>query len=180
MFCWTIDDHTELRLLEMRHAPELFALTDRNRQYLANWLPWMHQTRTVQDTEEFLHAALKQHAANQGFHCGIWHNGEISGTVGLHVIDWPNRNVSLGYWVSQHKQGRGIVTKSTRAVVDHCFQELDLHRVEIRCGLENHRSRAIPVRLGFREEGVLRHAQWLGDRFADMVIYGKLATDPVA
>jgi ribosomal-protein-serine acetyltransferase len=135
------------------------------------------QTREVADTERFIGAALEQHSANEGFAAGIWHDGELSGVIGLHRIDWANRSVSLGYWLDRHKQGRGIVTRAARAVVDDCFGRLELHRVEIRCGLENHRRRAIPPRLGFREEGVLRGAQWLGDRFTDIVIYGKLRED---
>jgi ribosomal-protein-serine acetyltransferase len=178
MFCWVVDDRIELRLLELRHAGDLFALASRNRAHLEEWLPWIHDTTKVEDTERFLRGALKQHSTNDGFHAGIWHDGELCGTVGLHKIDWTNRSVSLGYWVSLHKQGHGIVTRATRAVVEHCFEELDLFRVEIRCGLENHRSRAVPVRLGFQQEGVLRAGQWLGDRFSDIVVYGKLATDP--
>jgi ribosomal-protein-serine acetyltransferase len=172
-----VDDRTRLRLLQVDHAPALFSLADRNRARLSEWLPWMLHTHDAADTENFIRASLEQYAAREGFHAGIWHDGELCGAVGLHRIDWPNRSVSLGYWIAQDKQGLGIVTRSVAALVGHCFDELALHRVEIRCGAENRRSRAIPVRLGFREEGVLRDAQWLGDRFSDMVVYSRLRTD---
>jgi ribosomal-protein-serine acetyltransferase len=49
--------------------------------------------------------------------------------------------------------------------------------MEIRCEPENRRSRAIPERLGFREEGTLREVQRIGDRRTDLVVYGMLAPE---
>jgi ribosomal-protein-serine acetyltransferase len=54
---------------------------------------------------------------------------------------------------------------------------LKLNRVEINCGVENKKSRKIPEKLGFREEGVIRQAKWLHDHFYDLVIYGMLADE---
>src|SRR6266568_1034377 len=48
------------------------------------------------------------------------------------------------------------------------------HKVEISCAAENTRSRAVPERLGFTQEGVLRRSGWLHDRFGDGVFYGLL------
>ncbi|HWY90420.1 MAG TPA: GNAT family protein [Solirubrobacteraceae bacterium] len=42
------------------------------------------------------------------------------------------------------------------------------------------RSRAIPERLGFSQEGVVREAERIGDRYVDQVVYAKLATDWLA
>ena len=52
-----------------------------------------------------------------------------------------------------------------------------MNRVEIHCAAENTRSCAIPKRLGFTQEGILRDAQWLYDRYVDMVVYGLLARE---
>ena len=71
-------------------------------------------------------------------------------------------------------QGKGIVTRAARAVVDYSFNELGLNRVEIHCAEGNRKSRAIAERLGFRQEGVLRGSGLLYDRYVDMVIYGML------
>ncbi|HSK70354.1 MAG TPA: GNAT family protein, partial [Pyrinomonadaceae bacterium] len=64
-----------------------------------------------------------------------------------------------------------------RALIDHAFNELKLNRVEIRCGFENTKSRRIPEKLGFKEEGVIKQAEWLHDRFIDLVIYATLANE---
>jgi ribosomal-protein-serine acetyltransferase len=49
--------------------------------------------------------------------------------------------------------------------------------VEVRAAPENRRSRAIPERLGFREEGQLREAERVKGRYLDSVVYGMLASE---
>jgi ribosomal-protein-serine acetyltransferase len=174
MFSYKIDEETEIRLLVDGDAERMFALTDKNRDYLREWLPWVDGARTVEDTRIFIKGSLEQFAANEGFSAGLWHRGEIAGAIGFHRIDWPNRRAEIGYWISAEFQGKGIVTRAARAVVDYSFNELGLNRVEIHCAEGNRKSRAIAERLGFRQEGVLRGSGLLYDRYVDMVIYGML------
>ena len=68
------------------------------------------------------------------------------------------------------------MTAAVCALLDHAFGTLRLSRVEIRAGVENRRSRAIPERLGFSEEGVLRSAERIGSRVIDHVIYAMTPT----
>jgi ribosomal-protein-serine acetyltransferase len=163
--------------LETRHADELFRLTDANREHLREWLPWLDRTRGPDDTRAFLECAEDQLARNDGQHSGIFLGGRIIGAIGQHRVDWANRSTSLGYWIAKEHQGRGIAAAACRALVDHCFETLNLNRVEIRCATGNARSRAIPERLGFRVEGVLRDAERLYDRFVDLVVYAMLARE---
>lgn len=74
-------------------------------------------------------------------------------------------------------QGKGLMTKACETLVRHAFEDLGLNRVEIRAAVDNRKSRAIPERLGFQQEGVLRDAEWLYDRYADLVVYAMLAKD---
>ncbi len=175
MLRFPIDDDTELRLLEERHADELFALVDRNRAYLREWLPWLDATAMVEDERSFVRTSLEGFAAGTTIEFAIWHRGRISGGIGLHFIDEVNRSGEIGYWVSEDLQGRGLVTRACGAVQDHAFGNLGLNRVVMRVDVGNIRSRAIPERLGFTQEGVTRQSDWLYTRFRDMVLYSILA-----
>ncbi len=177
MFVWRLNEHTELRLVEERHAEALFDLVDRNRHHLREWLPWVDGSNSVEDTREFIRGVLRRFADGNGFAAGIWHHGVLAGMIDLHAIDYVNHSTSIGYWISRGFQGKGIVTTACRAVVDYAFEELGLNRVEIRCAPGNRRSRAIPERLGFVQEGTLRQVQWLNDRFEDLVVYSMLANE---
>ena len=52
----------------------------------------------------------------------------------------------------------------------------ELNRIEIRAAVGNARSRAIPERLGFREEGTLREAELVDGAALDIVVYSMLAS----
>ena len=175
MFPRKLEGGIELQLCGVPHAPRLFALMERNRESLSQWLPWIHATHGVADVAAFLHRAQAQFDGGDGFHAGIFVEGEVAGFIGLHRIDWANQSVEIGYWLDAGYRGRGVMTAAVRGVVEICFEHYRLHRVEIRCGVENTESCAIPERLGFRLEGVLRQAQWVMGRALDLRVYSKLA-----
>ncbi|MBO8172195.1 MAG: GNAT family N-acetyltransferase [Bacillaceae bacterium] len=177
MFTYDLTEDLYLKKLELRDAPELFILIEQSRDYLREWLPWVDDTRHPDDTRRFIQTAIRQDASNDGFHAGIWYQGKIAGVIGFHRIDWANRSTSIGYWLGQHFQGRGIMTRACKEMVDYALNELDLNRVEIRCAVENRKSRAIPERLGFVEEGCVRQNEYLYDHYVDHVIYGMLKQD---
>ncbi|MGH9667180.1 MAG: GNAT family N-acetyltransferase [Bryobacteraceae bacterium] len=177
MFQIPIRPDVQLRLMEQRHAAEAFSVVDRNRAYLREWLPWVDRTTSTEDTSRFIQSALEQYARNDGFHAGIWLQERFSGVIGCHKIDWNNRRVELGYWLAQTWQGRGIMTECCRAVVDYAFREWELNRVQIRCATDNVRSCAIPRRLGFTLEGVLRQAERAGHGYRDLNVFGLLARE---
>jgi ribosomal-protein-serine acetyltransferase len=58
--------------------------------------------------------------------------------------------------------------------VTYGFESMGLHRITIRAAPGNTRSRAIPERLGFVQEGVLREAGRVGEGYTDLVVYGVL------
>jgi ribosomal-protein-serine acetyltransferase len=176
MFAFPLGDGAELRLLEQTHSDALYALVDANRPHLRAWLPWVDGDRSVDDTRYFIRIATEQFASNQGYHCGIWDQGELAGTIGHHRIDWRNRATSLGYWLGEAYQGRGLMTRACRALVTHAFGPQGLNRVEIRAATGNLRSRAIPERLGFRQEGILCQGEWLYDHYVDLAVYAMLAS----
>jgi ribosomal-protein-serine acetyltransferase len=175
MFLDRISDRHELRLLQLADAAELFALTDANRHYLRQWLPWLDAIDRVDDTRDFILRTLKQFANHEGFVLAICDDGCIVGTIGFVRIDRCDRIGYIGYWLAESHCGKGIMTKSCEWLIDRGFTTLKLDRLEIACATENSRSRAIPLRLGFTHEGVNRDATWLYDRFVDHDIYALLA-----
>jgi len=137
VFSHKLTEDTLLRLLEERHAEELTDLTDRNREHLRAWLPWVDANRTVEDRKNFIRSALKQFAQNKGFVAGIWHEDRLAGVIGYDPIDWENRSTELGYWLGEEYQGKGLVTAACRVLVEHAFGELAVIPLVISVATEN-------------------------------------------
>ncbi|MGE8206873.1 GNAT family N-acetyltransferase [Heyndrickxia sp. NPDC080065] len=177
MFIYKIDEELALKLIELRDANRVFELTNQSRSYLREWLPWLDSTIKLEDTQNFISGCLNGYAANRSMTTVILYNGEIVGTAGFNQINWSNKTAQIGYWLGEGYQGKGIMTKAARALIDYAFNELKLNKIEIRAASENKKSRLIPERLGFVNEGCIRQAEWLYDHYVDHVVYGMLAEE---
>jgi ribosomal-protein-serine acetyltransferase len=166
-----LGDDGVLRRYVMGDLEELFAAVDAERERLGEWMPWVERTRTVEDQRVWLERVVADEHSLDG--SGIWVGGALAGGSGMW---WDGFGIlgEIGYWIASAYEGRGFVTRACRALIDIAFGELGLHRVVIRAGVENVRSRAIPERLGFTQEGILR-GEGKGSRgFHDLVVYGLL------
>ncbi|MBK8572144.1 MAG: GNAT family N-acetyltransferase [Holophagaceae bacterium] len=166
-----------LRPLNLRDAKALFALVEANRPRLGRWLPWPATNLCVQDSRAYILRvrALARSGLGQSF--GLWWQDRLVGIAGFVWIDAAHRSGAIGYWLAEEAEGHGLMTAAVKTLLRHGFRTLKLNRIEIRAGVRNHRSRAIPRRLGFRHEGTLRQAERLGDRFVDHAVYSLLASE---
>jgi len=170
-------DGIELRPVSLADAPALYAAVERNRARLREWLPWVGLSYGLNDMVRHLEERERENAARESLASHIWNGADLCGAISLHRIDKKHRNTSIGYWLDQAHEGRGIMTRACRAIVTEGFRNYGLHRIEIRCATGNDRSSAIPRRLGFREEGILHEAEWLHDHWVDLRVFGMLEQD---
>lgn len=180
MFSFKVDEEIAIELLQQHHKEELYELIDTNREHLRKWLLWVDKRQTVEDFVPIIPIWLRNYADNNGFDAGIRFNGKLVGMIGLHYIDWKNSSTSLGYFLSEEAQGQGIITRSVSALLNYLFGTMKINRVEIQCALNNHKSIAVPERLGFVKEGIKREGQWLHDHYEDLVTYSLLSNDWIA
>ncbi|MFT4416959.1 GNAT family N-acetyltransferase [Fredinandcohnia humi] len=177
MFIHQIDADLSLKLIELGDAERIFELTNESREYLREWLPWLDTTTKVEDTRDYIQFCLKSYAENKGLYTVIVFRNEIVGVASYNSIDHRNKIAYIGYWLGQKYQGNGIMTKVAKALTSYAFDVLKLNRVEIRAAVENQKSRAIPERLGFVNEGQVRQTEWLYDHYVDHIVYGMLVKD---
>lgn len=172
-----IDDEIELHLIEPRHASSLYKLVDQNRDHLRTWLAWVDNWQDITSAERFIYTAINRFKNNEAFHTGIWYQNQLVGMIGYHRWDFRHRRTEIGYWLSRQFSGRGIMTRCARAYTDYTFDVLQLHRLEIQCAPDNAASCAIPMRLGYTHEGVIRASEQVNGQFLDMNVFSMLATE---
>lgn len=88
--------------------------------------------------------------------------------------DEVNRHGELAYWITADAWGNGYATAASKALLDHAFDRLNLHRVTAKAFEDNTDSRQVLEKLGFAEEGASRDAAYLNGEYRDFVRYGLL------
>ena len=177
MLFYEVESQLKLQLFDVSDAKALFALSDANREHLNPWMPWIATTKEVADSEKFIRMARQQFADREGLPLGIFYAGAVAGTIGCNKFNWQDKSTEIGYWLGQSYTGKGIITKSCRAIIDHCFNTLKLNRIVIRADVANAPSRAVPERLGFTLEGIARQAGCIDEKYHDLAIYSLLAAE---
>jgi RimJ/RimL family protein N-acetyltransferase len=102
---------------------------------------------------------------------------QLIGTIGLlHVVAEHYRG-EIGYELGSRWWGQGLIPEAAAAVIDYAFSVLGLHRIEAGVLVDNQASVRVLEKLGFREEGTLRHYLHLKGRFEDVRWFGLLRPD---
>jgi ribosomal-protein-serine acetyltransferase len=169
-----LGDGAELRRYTPDDADAIFAVIDADRDHLRAWLPWIDPMTTPEYERAWLSAVLSNEDAMEGY--GIFVDDALAGGAGLSIFPF-NVAAEIGYWIATPYEGRGFVTRACRALIDYAFTDGGLHRVVIRAAPGNTRSRAIPERLGFTEEGVMREEGIAAGGYHDLIVYGLLETE---
>ncbi|QOY87108.1 GNAT family N-acetyltransferase [Paludibaculum fermentans] len=167
-----------LQALDTSLAETLYAAVDANREHLRVWLPWVDFSRSPADSLHFLKEMEAKRAAAVTVAYSLWTGASgLVGIIGMHDISLANGNLQIGYWVAKAMEGKGLISRACEAMLRLAFETLGMERVEIRCATGNHRSAAVPERLGFQFEGILRHSAKLHGEFVDMRLYSMLAEE---
>lgn len=179
MFQYRIDEDVSLRMFTERDAEEFYLLTMASKEHLKEWLGWLNQIQTIEDTIRHINGTLQSFVALGGLPTSfaIIYRGNIAGTISFNKISELHRTGSIGYWIGEQYSGKGIVSRAFAEMLTYGFETLHLNRIEVRVAEKNIKSRAVPERFGFVQEGTLQQAEWLYDHFVDHVIYGLLAQD---
>lgn len=169
-----INEEIRLELIKEEHAALIFDRVNRNRGYLKKWLSFIDAMSELRFAEEFVKRSMEQYKDGRAAGFVIFYKEEMVGRIGVYKIEPYNRIGEIGYWLTENAQGKGIVTKACKALISFCFKELKLNRLEIKCGTENKKSQAIPERIGFTKEGIIRQGEFLYDHFIDLYLYSLL------
>ncbi|MET7680014.1 GNAT family protein [Streptomyces sp. NPDC005423] len=100
--------------------------------------------------------------------------GEVLGEVVLHDWDPAARSCTFRTLIGPRGRGRGVGTEATRLVIQHAFEQLGLHRVELAVYGNNPRARRVYEKVGFVVEGVRREAHLRDGEWVDEVIMAVL------
>jgi len=172
-----VSEKISLRLRGEDDAQAFFEIIDRNREEFTKWFPWAETTQSSEDTKKFIVQCREEFETKKAADFGVWYEDRWVGSMGFHTITTEHKWAEIGYWLDGRYVGKGIMTECVKAVVNYGFNDLKLHRIQIKCDSINLKSKSIPERLAFKLEGVIREDRKHGDVFSDGLIYGLLKSE---
>jgi RimJ/RimL family protein N-acetyltransferase len=96
------------------------------------------------------------------------------GCIWVPGVSWTHRRLELGLLVFGAARGRGVATRAVELACEWAFGELGFDRVEMQTTTDNAGMRAVALRAGFEEEGVMRGRALERGRRVDIVMLGRL------
>lgn len=106
----------------------------------------------------------------------VTYQGELVGQLTIGGIAFGSlRSAYIGYWIDERVAGRGIMPTAVAMALDFCFEELELHRVEIQIRPENAASRRVVEKLEIPEEGLRRSFLHINGDWRDHICYAVIA-----
>lgn len=165
-----------LRFLEPYDADALFAIYA-DPQAMRYWscTPW----RELGQAASHIATSRQHYESGESLRLAVTlaASGELIGTATLYGFHRANRRCEIGYMLSRAHWGQRYMPEALGALIDHGFDQLDLHRIEADLHPANGASATILERLHFHQEGRLRERWFVDGELSDSVIYGLLRSD---
>ncbi|WP_337102692.1 GNAT family N-acetyltransferase [Paenibacillus sp. YIM B09110] len=145
---------------------------------LKPWMKWAQSLHTEYDSEVGIREAHVKFLRRENLRLLVFlkDSGQFIASSSLHNMDWDVRKFEIGYWIDTRYSGKGYMTEAVQGICDFAFSQLNARRLEIRCDTKNTKSKAIPERLRFNLEGVIRNEDLSvdGSELRDTCLYAKI------
>ncbi|WP_293911562.1 GNAT family protein [Deinococcus sp.] len=152
-----------LRVPTGEHAAEQMKLVNANLEHLRPWMSWAQQPVTLEAQTERCLKSYERFLNSEDLMYLTFSAGRLIGACGIHRLDWSVPVGDIGYWLAEDAQGYGYATELAGALTELALRPtqaggLGFGRIEIRCDPRNARSAAVPLRLGYEREAVLKRS----------------------
>ena len=196
MFNLPVDQEIYLRTFHPDDAEMLFRLLEQNRSRLRPWIDPSALPETAKATRIFtiecyfgsldpLAAIDSPYFEEVGHYfpppdppmeMGIWVGDHLASAMNLSFLKDSHFAAEFGYWITEQKEGKGIIMRCISALMDYAIDDMEIERFVIGCALNNQRSRAVAERLGYRLQATIPNGEVVGEFIYDRVVYGMRST----
>lgn len=152
----TLEGNTVILVpLEMTHKEKLYEAIKSPVVWEYTW----REVKTIDDLEQILTIAIthKTDGMQIPFIIKEKLSGDVLGTTRIGDIDLVNRNVEIGWtWLSPTVWRTKVNTECKYLLLQYCFEQLEVLRVQFSISGQNKRSQKAVERIGAVKEGVFR------------------------
>ncbi len=157
------------------------SLREVSRNFLTPWEPeWGKDGATKSSFKRRLTQAQLNWVNGSGYGFFIFNSSTdqlLGGITMANIRYGVVQSASIGYWIGAPYVKKGYMSEAISLILEFSFMQLNLHRVEAGCIIENHPSRNLLLKNGFHEEGIAREYLRINGRWQDHMKYAILKSD---
>lgn len=168
-----------LESLAPRHFQDFSAARRQSAAFLRPWEP-APPPDTDPYSRELFDEALERSKATASTRFVIVRKSDerlLGGMSVNNIVRGAFQSASVGYWIAEPFARQGYTTEALQLALWHCFEELDLHRVEANVMPHNQASLSLIARAGFRREGFSRRFLRINGEWRDHERWALLVED---
>lgn len=167
-----ITDRLLLRKVEQTDAP--FILKGLSNDVLTKYM--LIHYYSLDEVQEQMDYYANHYKNNTGYYwlMQCLQTGAEIGVIGINNLSSIHKKAEIGFWSLPEFWGKGYTTEAGKAVLQFCFHQLQLNRIEATVETENPASIAAIQKLGLQHEGTFKEYEMNNDKFIDLMMFAIL------
>jgi [ribosomal protein S5]-alanine N-acetyltransferase len=151
-----------------------------SRKFLEPWEPEWADDEFVRSSFRYrlhIYNKLSQEERSQALFIFAAKTNHLMGAINLNNIRrGAAQTATLGYWIGESYARQGFMTNAVQVLLNHCFGDMGLHRIEAACLPSNQASISLLIRSGFEQEGYAKSYIKIAGRWQDHLLFAHLKT----
>ncbi|QAA30243.1 GNAT family N-acetyltransferase [Clostridium manihotivorum] len=166
----------ELRNLTPEHTSQLLEFYIRNEKHLKTFEPARDKSFYTYDTQlSILLESYKQFMNGSSIDFGIFLNSELIGKIKLsNIVLGVFKSGILGYSMDEKHCGLGYMKEAVNLLIDYCFNDMGLHRLEASTLVDNLKSQNVLLKCGFKKIGLNEKYLFINGEWRDHITFCKI------
>jgi ribosomal-protein-alanine N-acetyltransferase len=163
----------ELKLLTPEHSEEMFCFVLKNREHLTPFEPLRDESYYTSEAQRrILAEEYRQFLNGNSVNCGIFKENKLIGKIRLsNIVYGAFKSGIIGYSMDKDEQGKGYMKEALRMMLNYCFKEMELHRIEASTLTDNIKSQNVLRACGFIELGLNKSYLYINGGWRDHITF---------
>lgn len=169
-----------LKRFGKRDAEPLLAAVHASLPELSQWMPWAHSQYGRDDAAGFVRDSQMSWKEGRAYDFAIRRPEATErhlGNVSIWSVSRLGRVAEIGYWTRTEDTACGIATEVTGRMLRVGFDDLNMHKINLRIAVGNKHSERVAEKLGFTREGVLREELMIQSKWVDHTLFSLLESE---
>lgn len=149
----------------------------KNKDFLKQYFNWVDLYQNESIAKMYINQCLEAFQKGVGETFAIVYNGHYIGEITVFNINASAKKCEIGFWIDEDYTMQGLMTTILKWMIDYLFENKKMNKLVIHHTVDNQACEKLLLRLGFKQDGILRSDFILHDKFEDLVCMSLLKRD---